>query len=550
MDTINEPIAAVPTRESSDARKSTARVSTTLGLASLVAVGLGLMVPGAAVAAPCGSNGQARCELGNAPLFSETAFADQVADEVDAFGLKGWSMTLVDRDGREIVRISQGFANSAAGRPFYATTVSGIGSVSKVLTEAAVRHAIELNQALPNTPCAGVFTLDTPFLDALPSMFSQIAHSSYADVTIEEIITHRGGVPGTNNPGPASVPPGQHWNRRYDYYDTMTKTDISKPCTRGSRCYRNDNYVIATMMLPIIRSCNLRPVVDAWSWAACGSIVNAQDRAECQIQIAFDTLGVASNEIVQEWILDPLDIEATCDPLDNPVVNGQRVALAYSSAMDTTGELVKEDVRACGVGRWFMSSQDLARAMRYVDSGSFFLSRANATDLPSAHSGDLEGLYQARFRRLSRGFYYAFETNQPFDVLQADAVIKAAFDDAQGGHDLGDTPSLMHAIRGDWNCDRVGSSNDVILQVYGINDVRLFSPLGRQGLGAKDIWYVSTNEYEQASGTYVYYPALGSPTDDLLATGSWTLVRTAPDRLEMTRRDDGGWTGDYICSPA
>jgi CubicO group peptidase (beta-lactamase class C family) len=270
---------------------------TELKFLSPLILALGLMVAASASAAPCGGNDQARCDFGNAQYFSEVDFADEVADAFD--GLKGWSLTLVDRDGNQIVRASQGFANSTTGQPFYSTTVSGIGSISKMLTEAAVRHAIELNQELPNVACADTYSLDTLFLEALPSIFSELAHESYADVTIEQILQHRGGVPHTVNDNPG-VP---HWNRRYEYYNTMKKIEVTKICTKDDSCYSNDNYVLATMMLPIIHNCGYKAIVEDWGDALCANVSGARERAECKIQIAFDLLGRISNEIVSEAVL-------------------------------------------------------------------------------------------------------------------------------------------------------------------------------------------------------------------------------------------------------
>jgi hypothetical protein len=34
----------------------------------------------------------------------------------------------------------------------------------------------------------------------------------------------------------------------------------------------------------------------------------------------------------------------------------------------------------------------------------------------------------------------------------------------------------------------------------------------------------------------------------VLASGTWSLKRTEPNTLKMTRRDVNGWTGNYVCS--
>jgi hypothetical protein len=539
-------------------RRMALRISKLSAFVSVV-TGLAALIPASASAVPCGSQNQARCDFGNVPDFSEVEFGHEIADELDDLGLKGWSLTVIDRDGIEAVRVSQGFADSADGQPFYATTASGIGSISKVFTEAAIRHAIELNQELPNTMCAGAFTLDTPFLDVLPPVFSEVAHWSYADVSIEQILVHAGGVPITHNLDEA--PPGSpHWNRKYTYYDMMTKTNIETSCQEGAECYNNDNYVLATMMLPIIHNCGNRAFVDAWSTAACSDVVNPAARAECEIQYAFDMLGSMSNYIIEDWILDPLDIEATCDPRADPVINGQNVALGYAHANDPVGVLPREDVRACGVGRWFMTSQDLARAMRYVGSGSFFIDRANADALPYRHSGLLRdtttpsetAVYTAWFESRPGDFYYAFETNQSLDVNPTDEpgpddTIRAVFEAARE-ITLLPQPPLIAAIRGDWNCERIGAGADVLLQSYGRYDTRVFLADDQQGDGAKELWTVTAQNGSSANGSYVYYDASGSPNDDVLASGTWSLQRTTQNRLKMTRRDVNGWTGNYICS--
>jgi hypothetical protein len=525
---------------------------------AFVVAGFGALIPSSAFTAPCGSQDQARCDFGNVPHFAEVEFGHEIADELDDLGLKGWSLTVIDRNGVEAVRVSQGFADSADGQPLYGTTASGIGSISKMFTEASVRHAIELNHELPNAACAGAFSLHTPFLDALPPVFSEVAHGSYADVTIEQILKHTGGLPITYNLEEA--PPGSpHWDRKYTYYDMMTKTNIETSCQEGVRCYNNDNYVLATMMLPIIDNCDSRAVVDAWITAACSNVVGSAARAECEMQYAFDMLGNMANYAIEDWILDPLDIEATCDPRADPVINGQNVALGYANANDPVGVLPREDTRACGVGRWFMSSQDLARAMRYVGSGSFFLNRANANALPDRHDGLLydeatpseTAYYSAWFESRAGEFYYAFETNQRLAMnpngVGPDDIIRDVFEAAREVTLL-PQPPLIESIRGDWHCQRIGAGADVRLQSYGRYDTRVFLAEDQQGDGAKEIWTVTAQDANSAAGTYVYYEASGSPINDVLASGTWSLKRTEPNTLKMTRRDVNGWTGNYVCS--
>src|SRR5690606_14035464 len=94
---------------------------------------------------------------------------------------KGYGLTVLDRDGKDVLRMSAGIAiTSQDGGPvdFKSGRKSNIGSISKVITAAAVRHAIELSEDAPAYDQCEVH-LDTPFLNVLPAVFDEVDTSGY-----------------------------------------------------------------------------------------------------------------------------------------------------------------------------------------------------------------------------------------------------------------------------------------------------------------------------------------------------------------------------------
>src|SRR5690606_20360826 len=142
-----------------------------------------------------------------------------------------------------------------------------------------------------------------------------------------QILRHEGGVP-------AGPPPDPYGYSLWDYWRTMRSPDNSSyfewTCSKGTHCYSNDNYVLATIMLALIwLPCDMRASIKNTINTACTSVPAGRHRQTCQIDYAFSLLGPVSNGIVQRLVMDPLGIDGGCTP-------GALTSLGYDVAKSYT----------------------------------------------------------------------------------------------------------------------------------------------------------------------------------------------------------------------
>ncbi|MFZ5893025.1 MAG: serine hydrolase [Myxococcota bacterium] len=496
-----------------------------------------------AQAASCGTGGVARCTLGSLNGLDVKKFADDIANGIEAKKPVGYAVAVVDRDGNNVLELSAGHAVRPADPiftiQFDINARSDIGSVSKVITEAIVRHGIEMTEDLPAYSSCKVH-LDTKFLDVLPSVFAEVDTSGYYDdVTIQQVLGHKAGVPNNLGADPYGNP--------YDYWITMRRPDGYRNCEKGSYCYSNDNYVLATMMVGMIFSCGAKPSWDGLLAAMCAGKPAGREEQTCQIQNAYTLLAGLSNETVRDMIMSPFDVSASCDYQTDFLDAGIPVAKGYTDRNDPHGDYAWLDVRGCGVGQWHMSARSLAKVMRYLHQGTFFFHKQSADALPDTFNGGHDN-FVSRIQNLD-SLQVAFESNTPISQTEVGAIISSAYQNARvNGTVIGTSPPVLDQVRGAWDCKRSGSSATMRLQVASRNDIRGYHLADFGGEGSNELWSYSSNGSSSASGTYVYYKTTSNPREDQTWSGTWKLSRQSNGTLRVTRRDDAtGWTGDYTC---
>jgi hypothetical protein len=558
-----------------------------LRLATLSLATLTSLLYSVDAAAQCGTNGQARCSKRPHPGLNVDGFANAVANNLATRNIKGYSLALYSEDGHPepVLDMSAGFAiDERSKRNFDGNAVSAIGSVSKLLTEAAVRRAMEIATDAP-AYSANRVDANTRFLDLLPTVFRRVAgtNSYYNDVTIEQILRHRGGVPNSLRPDPYGNP--------YDYWMMMARLPPTLPdggglpdggplphdCVKtpadstAPNCYSNDNYVIASMLLPIIRMPNMRNLVNQIGATVCSGKPAGRERDSCEIQYAFTTLGETTNAIVKEMLVDALaPTSASCDP--TTLVNTMTVAFQYPTGSTLGGGLPPGSpapfIRGCGVGGWFMRSHDVARIMRRVWDGSFFNHGMTGERMPRGHNGVLtfyRGLAVNRIEGMD--LTWVLLSNSPLALtalpdggVVADpnefGLVGGAIDAAYTANTIAPpapppNPPVLGRVRAIWRCVQDGVSSNVLsLRISNRYDIKGSNLLDFNGESSEEIWSTSAENTTNASGTYRFYRGGTSPrATSGVFVGSWTLTRNSGNSISITRHDNAsGWSGAYSCA--
>ena len=107
-----------------------------------------------------------------------------VRSEMSRIGIVGLSVVLVDGE-KTILEQGYGMADRAANRPVTANTLFAVGSVSKLVTNAALMKLVE----------AGKVDLDTPVSRYLPDFSARTRGSAVDAITIRSLLTHHSGLP-------------------------------------------------------------------------------------------------------------------------------------------------------------------------------------------------------------------------------------------------------------------------------------------------------------------------------------------------------------------
>ena len=509
----------------------------------------------------CGTNPPyATCTTRPHAKLDIDAFADQIADELGTLGLKGYSISVFGEDGNLLPRLdmSQGLASGPTETtiPFTSDVASAVGSVSKLITEGAVRHAIEINNEANAVPASCKVHLDTPFLDVLPAAFRRAAGPSsyYNSSTVEQVLRHQAGVP-TTVPTLADGNP-DHWR-------AMKRPSELQECARGTYCYGNENYVLAGVMLPLIRDCSLKAEIDDAAQSFCFRNAPGQSKDTCEIQYAVDELSVMSNEIAKAMVIDPLDARANCDY--RKLIGGNiMVARGFASGTAASGTYLGADLRGCSILGWHVPTNDLGRIMRRFWDGAFFNHASMGYRMPESHGGAVAwsangvlGHYRGLASTMipttfgGENITVAFVANSPVQPGVIDGIVYNAFVSNARSTPEAVSHGVMTSARGTWTCTQIEvPTNTMSLRIGSSNDIKGFNRMDFGGWGSEELWFPWEIDSVQSNGEYVYYQAGTSPKATTnVYWGRYYMRQDATTGNIKIRRTDNAtnWQGNYNC---
>ncbi len=159
---------------------------------------------------------------------------------------------VVVKDGRICERIATGVRKSGDATPVTTNDVFHIGSCTKSMTATLTAMLIE----------EGKLRWDTTIADVFPELKGKM-DKQYEAVTIEQLLQHRGGVPG--------APPAAAWKRAWEEQGTPTQQRrkfieavLSQPpeAAPGTKMiYSNQGYAIVGAMLEKIAGTNYEALI-------------------------------------------------------------------------------------------------------------------------------------------------------------------------------------------------------------------------------------------------------------------------------------------------
>lgn len=525
----------------------------------------------AALVMAAGGEARAQTTCGtSAPLLTCTkrphtrlninTFANNIADGLKALNLKGFSLSVYAEDGHPdpILTLQQGLASGPTETTIAHTPLvaQGIASVSKLIVESAIRHAIEINNEASGTTAACRVNIGTPFLNVLPAAFSRAAGPGtwYTSASVEHVLQHRAGVPHT----PGTLPSGYP-----DFWSIMAKPTGHTSCSLNTPCYANQNYLLATMMLPLIRDCSLRAAVEGAATAFCRRNLVGRDKDTCEMQHAYDQLALVSNAMVKEMIMDPLNASASCDYTQ--LISGNiSVARGFASQSAASGIYLPFEERPCAAGGWHMSTKELGRVVRRMWDGSFFNHASTGFALPESHNGGITyfvngvrgdwgslALWMLPTALGSESVSAAFVANSPVDTGAVYSILYDAFDFAAASSPAAVNQGVFTPTRGTWRCTRNGAPSQVIsLRIANRYDIKLFGGLDFSGQGSEELWTPTTVNANSASGTFVFYRAGTSPkATSGVSRGTFSLTRNATSgAVSFTHTINGSSAQSFACT--
>lgn len=527
-------------------------------------------IPSSVLAEPCGPHNDSRCQFSESSEMDTEKFIKEVADELEAHfsNAKGYALSVSGDRKSGIASVARGAADVQRGRAFSATgTLSGIGSVSKLLTEMAVNKSIEINNRASGFSQCRVY-LHSEVFDVLPPVFRRVVHPGYRHMSIGQVLRHKAGLARCNiGMGRAHVGDPGTW--KWDYYKLLSSGPnpssnvlSCQQCQVGSSCYNNDNYVLATMLLPMIRyGCdakknNMLSEIER----RCRGRAQGWSKDFCEIQTSFDILGVEANKIVHDMAVyeGALGV-ATCDPFS---YDTDAVAKQYENVMSShPGKISEEQYpakRGCGVGGWFMSAHALAQVLHRAWYGEHFVKPYTRATFQTEHDGQAAN-YSAYATKFGDGLTAAFLSNSSVNGPLVKSIVKRAYQNARFPRPKsGDSSKVRDVFAGtSWNCvGRGSSSNKIELRVPKYEEWLTGIVWDEFWfLGAEERWIVDSDQNGVMKGVYNYFK-LGerpfhSPSRWGHFSASVSLLSGLKLGLTLNRTDDGsGWSENYDCTRA
>lgn len=365
-----------------------------------------------------------------APKFDVARFEAAVERRMQGLA-KGWAVAVADAYGVR-AKNAGGWAQSPGDGDIVMTskTASGIGSVTKMLSGAALLYQFEQRKLAPQSVDQ---QLDKPMLARLPPVWqSAWPGRNLERITYRQLLQHRSGFRDESCDGAKLDPLGQ-------MAAGVKVGDIGQ-----LDCYNNHNFYL------------LRYIISAIAYPSEVATLDQRMRSK-PLDEYTEVMNMVSSNLFERYVLRemlpkslaPLDF--TCRPYQLPA---KQVAKGYDNADDTRGALLKtaESHKAQGgycasQGSWYASAEGLAQFGRTLVLSDRWLSAgtrqamfdpAHASlaypwagtvkqaDLTRrfgqarfAYHGGAEGGYRAALVWLPGGHVGAALSNSPMDATEA-----------------------------------------------------------------------------------------------------------------------------------
>jgi CubicO group peptidase (beta-lactamase class C family) len=280
-----------------------------------------------------------------APVFNGVLFEESVRAAMSSL-VKGYAFAVADRDGRIQARAAGGWAQASSDGNvrMTTTTVSGLGSVTKMMSGAALIHLFE-RHALANTSVDA--QLDMPMLAKLPGKWqTQWRGRNLERITYRHLMQHKSGF------RDGSCDATERQPLQY-LADGVKIPDVGK-----FRCYNNFNiYLLRYLIVSIAYPAEAAAIHKKYE------SLSLEDYT-AKVNIAF------SHEyerfLRQELFARSLDqFPATCRPQKDLAAN--RSAKGYADKDDNKGAYVHSkseesdaDFYCASQGSWYNSAEGLA----------------------------------------------------------------------------------------------------------------------------------------------------------------------------------------------
>ncbi len=316
----------------------------------------------------------------------------------------GYALSLRNTRGEEAITVEHGLARIpcevAGGQDFTTRTVTGWGSVSKVISTAAVLHRIwhyEQSAGLdgsdiPPSPPAGVgprIALETPFWSFLPLRWRSEVADGFHSVTFLQLLQHKAGFAQTD----ASF---------------LDRLRLGPAQPAGKRVYSNAIGEIIQHLPHFFDPQTSRLAEMKFSWSSNGDYHAAMADLSWRVY----------QDYVQTELLAPIGIAASCNDLQG---HGENYALFYAGAMDRRhGHNIHLDDRtACGASGWTMSTRDMSWFLHQLTSGDTLIPKRFYEKMAYRSAVD-DRLGWATASSMDGG--YAFHSNGVMDYSDGTAM--------------------------------------------------------------------------------------------------------------------------------
>lgn len=293
-------------------------------------------------------------------------------------GVMGYAAVIRAPDGTRAGFVRAGWAihprdpefGQHAGQ-FDVHTIAAVGSTVKAWATAVAVARVD-EQAPTNV-------LDTPFSAYLPVRWRVELAPRFADVTVRQLLTHRGGF---RRNGPSETQAGGVLPVRFRlqngeiWQGAPTAPPFCPGATGGTRPDSSTENRLPTGAGPPYAHCYSNSAGGMFHFLLAGMASDPELVAlEFRLRQASDAhydksmadyLGRFYEDYVQRHILAPTGARASCNIAD--FLGNRQLALGYRTASDFAGWMPGSSAGSCASGGWVISMNDLSNVLHKITS--------------------------------------------------------------------------------------------------------------------------------------------------------------------------------------